>query len=620
MKILSRMLSRKIDPEAPAPDFNLEEDTRMPEADDSGRINPSRVVRSRPMDADPDQPVVAKGEEPEVAGSGWEDGAWDDEDWDDDEEWGEEDEDLDLRRRTEDKKQLVSEIRDAMISVSHVRPQSVEPAQASSAALPVEGEDDWSDDDEFGRKALARSEMGAPHDEDRLMEKTDRAMTEEGTSRRRSAMAHLKAAAAATKADRVLRHVVSRDPSADPEEQSPYRDDLAKVVRPHSTSRPISRVVSRVDAKSPIWDQGEGDEDAALFAAADDGLPDDLSDSVSDELAAAEAERIARAPADLSEEDFVNDAPSPRVVTKSAFPASPFAQDDVQDLSKGESGFDEVSADDFADDYEEDTDYEDDIDDFAPRPSRVVTEAVAFANAADDVEDETPPETEVRKKIWEMAEEVAAEVGQTEEPKAVTPAEASQEAAAASAAGMPDHVKMSDPASEGESFVDLATAVTGRAGRSAGRVKTRLLGFQADDDVAKDVFEEVKKSTTAGPTLFPAGWIVVIDGPGRGSCFTLHVGVSQIGRGEEQAVRLDFGDSSISRNNHAAVAYDDEQGKFFLGHGGKSNLVRLNGMPVLSTEELSSGDEIRIGETTLKFVSLCGDAFTWANSGETAAE
>ena len=76
----------------------------------------------------------------------------------------------------------------------------------------------------------------------------------------------------------------------------------------------------------------------------------------------------------------------------------------------------------------------------------------------------------------------------------------------------------------------------------------------------------------------------------------------------------DFGDTSISRNNHAAVAYDDEQGKFFLGHGGKSNLVRLNGRPVLSTEEMSNGDQIRIGETTLKFVALCGEEFTWKST------
>ena len=164
-------------------------------------------------------------------------------------------------------------------------------------------------------------------------------------------------------------------------------------------------------------------------------------------------------------------------------------------------------------------------------------------------------------------------------------------------------------------MVNIAPVVAGRAGRSAGRVKTRMLGFQPDAQGPKDVFEETaEKAAVSQAQHFPAGWIVVVTGPGRGASFTLHNGVSQIGRGEDQAVRLDFGDTSISRNNHAAVAYDDEQGKFFLGHGGKSNLVRLNGRPVLSTEEMSNGDEIRIGETTLKFVALCGEEFTWKST------
>jgi pSer/pThr/pTyr-binding forkhead associated (FHA) protein len=78
-------------------------------------------------------------------------------------------------------------------------------------------------------------------------------------------------------------------------------------------------------------------------------------------------------------------------------------------------------------------------------------------------------------------------------------------------------------------------------------------------------------------------------------------------------VKLDFGDNSISRTNHAVVAYDDEQRKFFLGHGGKANIVRLNGKPVLSTEELAHNDIIRIGETTLRFLALCGPDFDWAD-------
>jgi hypothetical protein len=91
---------------------------------------------------------------------------------------------------------------------------------------------------------------------------------------------------------------------------------------------------------------------------------------------------------------------------------------------------------------------------------------------------------------------------------------------------------------------------------------------------------------SVGDVRFPAGWIVVVEGPGRGAYFAVTNSVSSIGRGLDQSICLNFGDASISRNNHAAIAYDAEQNRFFLGHGNKSNIVRRNGQPVLSTEEL----------------------------------
>ncbi len=603
MKIFSKMLSKKIEPTEGLGAVDPEEkDASLAlRADDSGRINSSQVTASDPVFADPSHPIQQKAEEPEVAGTGWEESDWDDDDWDDDD-WDDDDDDIDMeaRRRTSDKQHLVSEIRDAMVAADRVRSERpVTRPQTRPQSMTPEAPN-WSEDDEFGRKALARDQLGkfGGEAEDRILEKTETVMTDRETSRRRSAMAHLKAAAAATKADRVLSHVAGQDDSADDEEQSPYRDDLAKVVRPHSTSRPISRQVSRPNTRSPIWDQGAGDEDAALFAAAEDGADDLSAKTIEDELAAAEAERLARAPADLSEEDFADDTAFGGTAPEtSAFPSSRFAGGAVaQDDGDQSNAFG-----DFGDDEFEDEDFDDEDDEFAPRPSRVVSEAVAFANAPDEDVDPQPAEAEVRKKIWEMADEVAADIQK------------------ASAEAPP------------ENFVEVSTAVAGRAGRNAGgRVKTRLLGFQAEDQGPGDVFQATAEKTTAAenavpgeagqPSKFPAGWIVVISGPGRGACFTLHSGVSQIGRGEEQAVRLDFGDTSISRNNHAAVAYDDEQGKFYLGHGGKSNLVRLNGMPVLSTEEMSNGDEIRIGETTLKFVAMCGESFTWASQGDDVAD
>ncbi|WP_300061331.1 FHA domain-containing protein [uncultured Roseobacter sp.] len=181
--------------------------------------------------------------------------------------------------------------------------------------------------------------------------------------------------------------------------------------------------------------------------------------------------------------------------------------------------------------------------------------------------------------------------------------------------------KPNPPAESDATPIDLSTvggdggvpaSSAGRSGRRAGRVKTRLLGFNRPDQGAQDPI-----GATGGATAkpqdekFPVGWLVVVEGPGVGHSFSIFTGASMIGRGDDQVIKLDFGDNSISRHNHAAIAYDEEQNKFYIGHGGKSNIIRRNARPVLSTEELHHADLIRIGETTLRFVALCGSDFKW---------
>ena len=191
---------------------------------------------------------------------------------------------------------------------------------------------------------------------------------------------------------------------------------------------------------------------------------------------------------------------------------------------------------------------------------------------------------------------------------------------------LPD--RMSGPAvsiwdvEENEVAKAAAPAAVEPERRRPTRSKTRILGFELQPASVVPLFDDTEKSLVPvaaanrgqGHVMFPTGWLVVKAGPGLGTAFALSQGVSQIGRGTDQTVALDFGDMAISRQNHAAIAYDAGTHQFHIGHGGKSNLVRLNGKPLLSTEVVGDGDEIQIGETTLILKVLCTPSFNWSAS------
>ncbi len=227
---------------------------------------------------------------------------------------------------------------------------------------------------------------------------------------------------------------------------------------------------------------------------------------------------------------------------------------------------------------------------------QIVTLRLTTEDAVEPIE-ETPSEPEaiaeepVQTPVEEpVAEEPVAEVVETPAPVAEAAPEVTQEVEAA---------PQPAPAQDRRS-----------------RVKTTFLGFERADTHVQDLMEtaEPVAKTEAVQETFPVGWLVVTSGPGRGASITLTEGLMQIGRNDDQAIQLDFGDTGISRSNHAVIAYDPEDRKCYLGHGGKANLVRLNGKPVLSTVALSSGDLIRISETSIRFTAFCDDGFDWRDS------
>jgi hypothetical protein len=113
------------------------------------------------------------------------------------------------------------------------------------------------------------------------------------------------------------------------------------------------------------------------------------------------------------------------------------------------------------------------------------------------------------------------------------------------------------------------------------------------------------------PSDHVAGFLVIVEGPGRGVISNIFYGVNSIGRDPSQRLSLDHGDELISRQNHCLVTYDPASRKFYLQPGGGPNPTFLDGSEVSAPVELTAGNQIGIGATVLRFLPLCGEDFSW---------
>ena len=80
-------------------------------------------------------------------------------------------------------------------------------------------------------------------------------------------------------------------------------------------------------------------------------------------------------------------------------------------------------------------------------------------------------------------------------------------------------------------------------------------------------------------------------------------------------VCLSFGeesDETISRDTHAIIVYDNHANSFFIERGASRNLPTLNGETVRRDSDLNKGDIIKLGNTSLLFIPLCGEDFSWS--------
>lgn len=142
----------------------------------------------------------------------------------------------------------------------------------------------------------------------------------------------------------------------------------------------------------------------------------------------------------------------------------------------------------------------------------------------------------------------------------------------------------------------------GREGRRSTITAARTI---IDDGVELPSFERNEQRNRR-----VVGWMVGIKGACRGIDFRLHEGKNYIGRDPRCEVNVE--DLKVSAGNVAQVVFDPRSKRFFSSDcDGTATICYQNEEPLLGRNEIKIYDRIELGDSTLLFVPLCGEAFTW---------
>ncbi|MBT8456424.1 MAG: FHA domain-containing protein [Rhodobacteraceae bacterium] len=134
------------------------------------------------------------------------------------------------------------------------------------------------------------------------------------------------------------------------------------------------------------------------------------------------------------------------------------------------------------------------------------------------------------------------------------------------------------------------------------RVTTRFLNYRYPErDLSDTAGESGKASPAAGFPRNALAVLTIVDGPGRGSVLSIQKPFVEIGRDDDQDIKLEFGDDSVSRQCHASIAYYGAKIGFVVRNGLKPNPLLLNGSRIVDENRIAAGDLLTVGETTLRF-------------------
>jgi pSer/pThr/pTyr-binding forkhead associated (FHA) protein len=123
---------------------------------------------------------------------------------------------------------------------------------------------------------------------------------------------------------------------------------------------------------------------------------------------------------------------------------------------------------------------------------------------------------------------------------------------------------------------------------------------QGEPVSADDTLDDISTQLIRDKSNQVVGKLTVTDGPGAGNSVKIYTGTNQIGRGNDMRVQINFGDDTISRQQHAVITFDGKNLEARIYDGGKPGGVWVNGTRVTGDQPIKFGDMIKLGETTLK--------------------
>lgn len=183
-----------------------------------------------------------------------------------------------------------------------------------------------------------------------------------------------------------------------------------------------------------------------------------------------------------------------------------------------------------------------------------------------------------------------------------------------------EHLDGLEAESDRAPFTEAVGAVWEKTDAGLSEGKTELLGAHEDDKTRiaiagldDDATEFVEDPVT--------GWLVVIEGPGKGRAVAIGAGLNRIGRATSERVALPFGDRLISSEDHLRIIYDDEERNFLVVPGTGKNLSRLDGRVIATPMPLETYAVLQLSKATkVRFAAFCGAGFDWGDTAGDAGE